>query len=482
LLFNSYIFILLFLPLALTGYFLINRKSLTGGKAWLVAMSLWFYAYYNPIYLIILLASVFFNYFVGKKIASLTQHKKQMLALGIAVNLAALLYCKYYDFFIENINLIFQTGFALRHLILPLAISFFTFKQIAYLVDSYRKEAPAHSFLDYALFVVFFPQLIVGPILLSSELIPQFLDEARKKINYENLAKGLIAFAFGLAKKVLLADTFAGAVDWGYAHLDMLNTTDALLVMLFFTFQIYFDFSGYCDMATGLGLMFNIDITQNFNSPYRARSVTEFWQRWHITLTRFFRNYLYIPLGGNRKGKARTYLHYFLIFLVSGLWHGANYTFIAWGAVHGIFFCLARLFQKQLAKIPAIINWLFTFLFINLTWVLFRADSLGQAGQVFGKLASLSFGRVSKDLAEAFYLPETILINKIFTPTIVSDFQIFLWPLTIFALYAVVFMRNTNERIAVFKPQTLSICTTTALLVWGILSLAGVETFIYMGF
>ncbi|MDR0221664.1 MAG: MBOAT family protein [Lachnospiraceae bacterium] len=481
-LFNSYIFILLFLPLALAGYFLINRKSFAGGKVWLVAMSLWFYAYYNPLYLMILIASVVFNYGAGKMISGLAQHRKLALALGIAVNLAALFYFKYYDFFVENINYLFKTGFTLRHLILPLAISFFTFKQIAYLVDSYRGEVPVGRFLDYTLFVVFFPQLIMGPILLPGELIPQFLDEAKKKINYENLAKGMMAFAFGLAKKVLLADTFAVAVDWGYAHIIWLNTTDALLLMLFFTLQIYFDFSGYCDMATGLGLMFNIDIAQNFNSPYRALSVADFWQRWHITLTRFFRKYLYIPLGGNRKGKARTYLHYFLVFLVSGLWHGANYTFIVWGAAHGLFFCLAKLCQKQIDRIPALINWLFTFLFVNFTWVLFRAESLGQSGQLFGKMADLKFGTVSKGLSEAFYLPETVFVNKIFTPVIVSDFQVFLWPLTLFAVYAAVFMRNTNERIAVFAPKALGICTTVILSVWGILSLSGVETYIYMGF
>jgi D-alanyl-lipoteichoic acid acyltransferase DltB (MBOAT superfamily) len=482
LLFNSYIFILLFLPLTLAGYFLINRKSYEGGKAWLVVMSLWFYGYFNPVYLFVLLGSIVFNYVVGRKLASAVKHKKQLLALGIAVNLAALFYYKYYDFFVENINYIFQTGFTLRYLLLPLAISFITFKQIAYLVDSYRGEVPACRLLDYSLFVAFFPQLIVGPILLYGELVPQFLDEAKKKINYENLAKGMMAFAFGLAKKVLLADTFAAAVDWGYANINWLNTTDALLVMLFFTLQIYFDFSGCCDMATGLGLMFNIDITQNFNSPYRALSVTDFWKRWHITLTRFFRSYLYIPLGGNRKGKGRTYLNYFLVFVVSGLWHGANYTFVLWGAVHGLFFCLTRMCQKQVDRIFPAVNWLFTFLFINLTWVLFRADSLGQAGQLFQKIADLDFGKVSKGLSETFYLPEIILVNKIFTPVIVSDFQIFLWPLTALALWGVIFMKNTNERIARFKPKALSICTTVVLTVWGILSLAGVETYIYMGF
>jgi D-alanyl-lipoteichoic acid acyltransferase DltB (MBOAT superfamily) len=291
-----------------------------------------------------------------------------------------------------------------------------------------------------------------------------------------------MAFAFGLAKKVLLADTFATAVDWGYERIDWFDSTSLLLLMLFFTLQIYFDFSGYCDMATGVGLMFNIDITQNFNSPYRALTVTDFWKRWHITLTRFFRNYLYIPLGGNRKGKVRTYLNYFFIFVVSGLWHGANVTFIVWGAVHGLFFCLTRFFQKWIDKVFPLVNWFFTFLFVNLAWVYFRADSIGQAHQIFRRLAALNFGDVQGRLKEFFYLPEAILLNKIMPLAIFSDYRLYLWSLTIFALFAAVFMKNTNERIATFKPQKVIMVTTVVLLAWSIVSLSGVSTFIYVGF
>jgi D-alanyl-lipoteichoic acid acyltransferase DltB (MBOAT superfamily) len=252
--------------------------------------------------------------------------------------------------------------------------------------------------------------------------------------------------------------------------------------MLFYTFQIYFDFSGYCDMAIGLGLMFNIDITGNFNSPYRALSVTDFWQRWHITLTRFFRRYLYIPLGGNRKGKLRMYLNLFLVFLVSGLWHGANFTFIVWGAVHGIFFCFTRMFQKQVDKIPAAVNWLVTFLFINVSWIYFRADSVGQAHQLMKKILAFEFRGIHPELAEIFYLPEAIVISRFSPFAVFGDYRLYLWVMTVFALVAVVFMKNISERLAGFRPKVIGAFVTAGLLVWSILSFADVTAFIYSGF
>jgi alginate O-acetyltransferase complex protein AlgI len=472
------------LPLAFAGYFLLNRINLNSGKIFLIAMSLWFYAYFNPLYLPIIIGSIIFNNLLSKIIIKEKNffRRKQWLALAVAANLGALCYYNYFDFCIENINLIFNANFNLRYLLLPLAISFFTFKQIAYLVDSYRDEVPAYSLIDYALFVSFFPQLIVGPILLHDELIPQFMDQAKKKIDYENIAKGLMAFAYGLAKKVLLADTFGRAVDWGYGNVPLLDSTNALLVMLFYTFQIYFDFSGYCDMATGLGLIFNIEITKNFDSPYRALSLTDFWTRWHMTLTRFFRRYLYIPLGGSRKGKTRTYLNFMLIFLVSGLWHGANFTFIIWGAIHGCFYILTRIFEKQIGKINPALNWLFTFIFINITWIYFRAGSLSDAHLILHKIFNFDFGAIANGVWEAFYLPETVLLNKIVTQIIASDFRLYLWMMTAFSLFAVVFMKNTNERIAAYKPRTTSALITAGLLIWSILSFSGVTTFIYVGF
>ena len=308
LLFNSYIFIFLFLPVTLLGYFFINKFSFFFGKLWLLGMSLWFYAYFNIKYLPIITGSILLNYAFNRLIAASGSpfRKKIWLVVALAANIGVLFYFKYYDFFIGNINAVFKTSFSFHRLILPLGISFFTFQQLSYVIDCYRGEVPDYKILDYALFVTFFPQLIAGPIVTHDEIVPQFEDPAKKHADFENLSSGIMAFSFGLAKKVLLADTFGNAVNWGFSNSSELNSGSALLVMLFYTFQIYFDFSGYCDMATGIGLMFNIDIAVNFDSPYRAYTISDFWKRWHITLTRFFTRYLYIPLGGSRKGKIRT--------------------------------------------------------------------------------------------------------------------------------------------------------------------------------
>ena len=207
------------------------------------------------------------------------------------------------------------------------------------------------------MFVTFFPQLVAGPIVLHSEIVPQFADKKKKKLNADNFAKGIMAFSFGLAKKVLIADTLGKVVNWGYLDVGALDRTNAIIVILCYTLQIYFDFSGYCDMATGIGKMFNIDLPMNFNSPYRAVTILDFWNRWHMTLTRFFTRYVYIPLGGNRKGKLRTYINVFIVFTVSGIWHGANWTFIVWGMVHGLFNIFTRIFKKYIDKLPKFINW-----------------------------------------------------------------------------------------------------------------------------
>lgn len=330
-LFNSYIFVLLFLPLVVTGYFILNRfQKYQQAKAFLILMSFWFYGYFNPSYILIILSSIVVNFFLGKHLLSAKEKKtsKNILMLGLIFNIGLLLYFKYLDFAIENINALFSTDFHLLYIALPLGISFFTFQQISYVIDCYHKKVPSYSFLDYALFVSFFPQLIAGPIVLHSEMVPQFAEEKNKNIDYENFSKGLYAFALGMSKKVLLADTFAIIVTWGYGDIRSLNSTDAILVVLAYTFQIYFDFSGYCDIATGVGLMFNIKIPMNFNSIYKSRTVLEYWERNHITLTRFLSTYLYYPLGGSRRGTWCTYRNIMIVFLVSGFWHGANWTFV----------------------------------------------------------------------------------------------------------------------------------------------------------
>lgn len=260
--------------------------------------------------------------------------RKMIFLIGLIFNLGLLGYFKYMDFFIENVNLIFKTDFTLRNILLPLGISFFTFQQISFITDVYKARGGiTYSFLEYAVYVTYFPQLVAGPIVTHDMLVPQLQDENRKHINFDYMSKGIALFTLGLAKKVLFADIFGNYVNLAYRDVYGLNTLTAFFAMLAYTFQIYFDFSGYSDMAIGLGWMMNIDLPVNFDSPYKALSVTEFWRRWHMTLTAFFTKYVYIPLGGNRKGTIRTYINIFIVFLFSGLWHGAGWTFVLWGVM-----------------------------------------------------------------------------------------------------------------------------------------------------
>lgn len=232
-------------------------------------------------------------------------------------------------------NAVFGSSFELKNIVLPLGISFFTFRQISYIVDSYRGETKGYTFWDYAFFVSFFPQLVAGPIVMYNEIIPKFRKPGNWHVVVENFSKGIYIFAIGLFKKVIIADRFGKAVTYGFGNIEILSSMEALVVSLSYTFQLYFDFSGYCDMASGIGYMFNIELPQNFNSPYNAKSIAEFWDRWHMSLTRFLRNYVYIPLGGNQRGKLRTYVNIMVVYLIGGIWHGANWTFILWGMLHG---------------------------------------------------------------------------------------------------------------------------------------------------
>ena len=488
--FNSYFFVLVFLPLAVIGYHMLNKTNhFDIAKVFLLCMSLWFYSYQNVKALPVLILSILLNYLTVKYLFSDTRTlliRKASLITGIVLNLSALFYFKYLGFFEVISNTVFDTQFTFLSLLLPLGISFFTFQQIAFLVDSYRDSAVRYRFIDYALFVSFFPKITVGPIALSTELIPQFCDNLRKKVDYDNLAKGLYAFSFGLAKKVLLADNLAKYADWGYMNIPTLGTLNAFLVMLAYTLQIYFDFSGYCDMASGICLMLNLDLPVNFNSPYRAKSIDEFWKRWHMTLTRFFRVYVYFPLGGNRKGKVRTYINMFLIFFLSGLWHGAAYTFLIWGIIHGIGICLSKLFSKWTCRLPDFLRWLGTFLFVNLAWVYFRAPDLNFANafmqQLFsGKFLPLDIKLVAAATPIEANLLQWLIQNGSNTAPYWSGVLIIL-ALLFFAAYASIFMKNTQERVQTFAVNRKTLFITVLLLAWSILSLSEVSTFIYVNF
>lgn len=488
-LFNSYIFIFVFLPITLLGYYLLNKfRCYKISQGYLLAASLYFYAYFNVSYLWIIVSSILFNFFINKMLHNTMkqQARKLILVFGLLCNLGLFVYFKYSNFFIDNINSIFGTSFFLEKILLPLGISFFTFQQVSYIIDCYRNEVPDYSFLHYASFVAFFPQLIAGPIVTHDEIVPQFEDISKKKPNFDNLSKGLYAFAFGLAKKVLIADLFGQVVTAGYADILGLNSTSAIVLMLAYTIQIYFDFSGYCDMATGIGLMFNINITQNFNSPYRAYSIPEFWQRWHITLTRFFKKYVYFPLGGNRKGKARTYVNILIVFLVSGFWHGASFTFVLWGCLHGIANALSKMFQKPIKRLHPVFNWLVTFIFINITWVYFRAPTIGDANSIIKTAFSLNFGSIPEAMASMFrpriLINLSSVINSVYFKLNSVPSLYYMAVALVLALFASMCMKNTNERIELFKPTVGRSIVTVILMVCSIVSLSGVSTFLYFNF
>ncbi len=483
-LFNSYIFIFIFLPMCFIGYFTLNYfKRYTLAQFFLLAMSLWFYAYFNINYLGIILVSIIFNYIIYlmfEKIQAKWARKTLLITGGIA-NIGILIYFKYMDFFISNVNSIFNTNYAFLNIVLPLGISFFTFQQLSFVIDAYNREVPKYNIIHYASFVTFFPQLIAGPIVTHDELVPQFLDKRKKNINWDNLAKGIYIFVLGLAKKVLIADTFGNVANFGFSNVEALNTTSAIIIVLSYTIQIYFDFSGYSDMAIGIGKMFNIDLPLNFNSPYKALTINDFWDRWHMTLTRFFTRYIYIPLGGSRKGKYRTYLNVLIVFLVSGFWHGANWTFVLWGIMHGIFSIITRHFKKFFEKLHPALNWIITFGFINITWVLFRANSIGQALKILNRIAIFDFQPISQDILNCFRLTEfSWLVEKL---NIESYFPYFI--LQMFVITAIILIlgsKNAYEKMKEFKPSLKNAIFTVCLLIWCIFSFSGVSTFLYFNF
>lgn len=502
-LFNSYIFIFIFLPLVLLGWYGFNHyQKYELANLFLAGMSLWFYGYFNTYYLAIILVSIGMNYLLSYLLSKLPEtcvHRKMWnrlgLAAGLILNLGILFYFKYYDFFIENINTVFETGFTLKHILLPLGISFFTFQQLSFVIDRCLGRAEHYPFLNYVTFVTFFPQLIAGPIVLYDEIIPQFQDISKRRFDSISFARGIYLFILGLAKKVLLADTFALMANFGFAQTFSLDSISTIVVILAYTFELYFDFSGYSDMAIGLGKMFNVELPINFNSPYRACSIKEFWQRWHITLSRFFITYVYIPLGGSRKGKVRMLINTFIIFLLSGLWHGAAWTYVVWGVIHGILVVWDNLGiigikgreEKRPSRfhIPAWLGWLFTFCLFNLSLFFFRSESMLGAVQLFKNLFSGKWNSKIYEVAAQLDISEIYVIKQaldMVAPDLVT-YVYLIFMILLFALaFFLIFRPNAYER-AVKEELTSAKCwVASILLVWCILSLSQVSTFLYFNF
>lgn len=483
-LFNSYIFIFAFLPIVLILYYGVGKKSCKLANIVILLASFVFYGYYSWIYLILLLESILINYVFGLFISK--KPSRGILIVAISFNVGLLFYFKYMNFFIENINRLINTDFVFQKVVLPLGISFFTFQQIAYLVECYKGKSIKSTLMEYALFVSFFPQLVAGPIALENELIPQFLDVSKKKVNWENISKGLWIFSLGLAKKVLLADSFGNIVNWGYENVASLGTINAILVVLAYTFEIYFDFSGYCDMASGIALMFNILLPVNFDSPYKALNIKEFWNRWHITLTRFLTQYIYIPIGGSKKGRVRTIINILVLFLLSGLWHGANWTFVLWGMVHGVHQVLYRLFKQKIDKLHPALNWLLLFLFVNFTWIYFRAESISQANVLIEQILNMNMTPIAAEIKDSLFLIEYNVIYKVVSgisariATIISN----CWVPIMFMLGLVLILgfQNAQRKVVQLRPTLKTMLGGAFLLIYSILSMNTISTFLYFNF
>ena len=407
-LFSSLIFIYLFLPFTLIFYYLINPDY---RNRFLLVTSLVFFAWGGVSYSFLLLFSLILNFFIGKAIG--TNSNRFWLIVGVSINLIFLLIFKYANFFAKNFAELFQhDGQAYQDLgiVLPIGISFYTFQAISYLIDVYRRTTePQKKFVNLALYISFFPQLIAGPIVRYHDIAKQLVNRSHSRASF---IYGVERFVLGLAKKVLIANQFALIADNVFAiSPDSLGTFTAWIGIIAYSFQIYFDFSAYSDMAIGLGRMFGFKFLENFNFPYIAKSIREFWYRWHISLSNWFRDYLYISLGGNRKGTARTYLNLFIVFLITGFWHGASWTFIVWGLIHGLFMIIEKLgFDRILEKLWSPLRYFYTLLVVVMAWVVFRAETFDEALGFYHSLFVYKSSDLNADVLMNFFNVETYIV------------------------------------------------------------------------
>lgn len=477
-LFNSYEFIFLFLPVTIFVFFKIGRLGhANAALSWLVLTSFFFYGWWNPVYLVLILLSIIFNYIFGfilsKKITQDSIVKKSMLTFGVASNICLIGYFKYFNFFAVNANAYAGTNFSIEEIILPLAISFFTFQQITYLVDAYQGKTKEYNFLHYCLFVTFFPQLIAGPIVHHSEMLPQFSNKKIYTFNNRNFTIGLTIFIIGLFKKVVIADNVAlystpifDAANDGF----VLTFYEAWFGALAYTFQLYFDFSGYSDMAIGLARMFGILLPINFHSPYKAESIIDFWSRWHITLSRFLRDYVYIPMGGNRKGITHRYINLIATMLLGGLWHGAGWTFVIWGGIHGLYLVVNHTWRaitnslisrdRKKSTLNTIMARSITFFVVVISWVIFRSDNIDSALNLFSSMSGAngiplpailkhSLGESNFSLLGIDFYYSELFNRKYFNPN-----EAILWLLGLMLI--VNFVPNTQQIMSRYAPALLT--------------------------
>lgn len=475
--FSTYIFVFVFLPIVLLLYFGMSRYvSRKVQHIFIILASLVFYGYNHISYIWIILASVFVNYTLSTATQNATKAslKKLYFVVGILFNVCLLGYYKYYDFFLENINDVFDTHFVLKGILLPLGISFFTFQQIAFLISVNKGEEKVPNLVDYTLFITFFPQLVAGPIVFSQDVMAQYQDEKNRFFNIDNFSKGLFIFIIGLFKKAVIADTLDLFTFNTYYHPGALSFGATWLGTLAYTFQIFFDFSGYSDMAIGLAKMMNINLPVNFYSPYKSKSITEFWKRWHITLGRSLAVLIYYPLGGNRKGFARTCLNLFIVFFVSGIWHGAAWTYVIWGSLHGVVRVVEKLFDKQIGKIPNLIRIFFTFFFLNVAFVLFRSRTMSDAFAMLkvmfipNEISFADVGHLAYTSTLAY--PDILQMIFVIAALLIVTYLVFFYPKNSIDLY--------NE----FKPRKRTAAIMAILFSIAVIHFSKVGAFIYFNF
>ncbi len=460
-LFNSGEFCFIFLPITLALFYAAAHARLTRLAIWILGVaSAIFYLYGTPVvigwfgipvwpYFLLLLGSIFGNYFIG---ALLRHHRSAVtLGLGVAANLGVLGYFKYANFFIDNINRLGGQQIFWPHVFLPLGISFYTFQSIAYLADCKQGKVGKHSMLDFAVFLHFFPQLIAGPIVHHREMLPQFRSLRTFIVNHRNLATGFALFTLGLAKKVLIADHFSAWVGQAFGHVAVLSVLGAWAAVFAFGFQLYFDFSGYSDMAIGLGLLFNVRYPQNFNSPYKAESLIDFWRRWHMTLSRFLRDYVYIPLGGNRLGKGRRYVNLLVTMLLGGFWHGAAWTYVIWGAWHGFFLAVNHAWEERGVKLPRVVARILTLLVVFIGWAFFRSHSLHDALTLIGAMTgAFHHGIESPGGSERIWLGLALVVtliapNSLEIVTRLRPRPVWAWTIVLLFLWTIYHFDQTTE-------------------------------------
>ncbi len=513
-LFNSTTYLLLFLPVVLLIFMQLARTGTTEAQiTWLIVASVFFYGSWNAAYVALILASVIVNFLVGKQLVtrSATQ-RRRWLTVGLCFNLGLLAYFKYAGFFVANLNALGNWLIPLPEITLPLAISFFTFQQIAYLVDVARGDCEEYQFRHYSLFVLFFPQLIAGPIVHHKEMMPQFDSLRPKREFWPDLAVGVTIIAIGLFKKVIMADSLAQFANPVYAAAQQgqaIGFIDAWVAILAFSFQIYFDFSGYSDMAIGSARLFGIKLPENFHSPYKATSIIEFWRRWHITLSRFLRDYLYISLGGNRDGRWQRYRNLLVTMLLGGLWHGAAWTFIVWGGLHGLFLCINHFWralvrrcnlQTQFAHValrPLYVA--LTFIAAALAFTVFRAADMHSAGAIIGA-AFFDGGLQSPAVLHSAITGSTL--GRFFNAVgVANNSYAAVYCVLLLAAAICWLLPNTQQFLRGFKPVLRSLSatqttpplpawrpslafalTTAAVLSCGLLGTASVTEFIYFQF